>query len=157
MSKRARNGCEEEDAVELTVIQSGSGRKQKFSIPLSTTLKDFKGLLETNQTLGCVPVANQRIFFLGRELKTSGKTLSSLGVGSLGIKVLHVHSNTSNAAGRTEEISIDDDCGEEEILAVDLTSSNKQVVELLDEDNNDDEGDLEDVEVTVIPRRKRRR
>lgn len=33
----------------------------------------------------------QRIFFLGRELKSPKRSLSSLGVGNLGIFVLHLH------------------------------------------------------------------
>ena len=38
-----------------------------------------------------VPIAQQRIFHLGRELKTLGRSLESLGVGRMGITVLHVH------------------------------------------------------------------
>ena len=41
--------------------------------------------------LGKIPVDRQRIFHLGRELKTAGRSLEALGVGRLGATVLHVH------------------------------------------------------------------
>ena len=34
----------------------------------------------------------QRIFYLGRELKTGNRTLSALGIGNHNIFVLHLHS-----------------------------------------------------------------
>jgi hypothetical protein len=38
-----------------------------------------------------VATAEQRIFFMGRELKNSHRTLSNIGIGNFGIYVLHLH------------------------------------------------------------------
>lgn len=57
----------------------------------SSTLKDLKVAIAHSTALGNIPVNNQRIFHLGRELKTAGRSLETLGVGRLGITVLHVH------------------------------------------------------------------
>merc|ERR1712179_724717 len=114
--------------------------------------------LAKSQTLGRIPVNNQRIFYLGRELKTSGRSLHSLGVGRLGVNVLHVHSSVVNVAGRRKEISVDDDDDDDVVEVVEPTTSavdhlrSKRVVELLDDDD-----DNEDAVAAASTRRKRRR
>lgn len=54
-------------------------------------MKQVKAFIEKSDKLGNIPVEQQRIFHLGRELKTNGRSLATLGVGRMGITVLHVH------------------------------------------------------------------
>ena len=63
-----------------------------------TTLKQVKAAIAQSEKLGQIPVSQQRIFHLGRELKTAGRSLETLGVGRLGITILHVHAVPSKAA-----------------------------------------------------------
>ena len=56
-----------------------------------TTLKQVKVAIAASEKLGQIPIAQQRIFHLGRELKTLGRSLETLGVGRMGFTVLHVH------------------------------------------------------------------
>ena len=67
----------------------------KVNIPLSSTLQTLKDEISKNPN---VSNAEQRIFFLGRELKSNHKSLSSLGIGNLGIFVLHLHIKKTSAA-----------------------------------------------------------
>jgi hypothetical protein len=44
-------------------------------------------------SLGSIPSTYQRVFYLGKELKSGGRSLEALGVGCHGINVIHVHNN----------------------------------------------------------------
>jgi hypothetical protein len=70
----------------------------KVNIPLSSTLQTLKDEISKNPN---VSNAEQRIFFLGRELKSNHKSLSSLGIGNLGIFVLHLHVKKTSAISAT--------------------------------------------------------
>jgi hypothetical protein len=79
-------------------------RKQKFRMALSGTLKDLKGAIAQSAALGNVPVERQRIFYLGRELKTSGRSLHRLRVGVLAeIFVLHLHAAPAKHGGEQQQ------------------------------------------------------
>eukprot|EP00527_Entomoneis_sp_CCMP2396_P001286 CAMPEP_0198154864 /NCGR_PEP_ID=MMETSP1443-20131203/68833_1 /TAXON_ID=186043 /ORGANISM="Entomoneis sp., Strain CCMP2396" /LENGTH=205 /DNA_ID=CAMNT_0043821581 /DNA_START=579 /DNA_END=1196 /DNA_ORIENTATION=- len=170
-SQRARQANEKNEnddgVTTLKVIQSCSCGKAEFQIPLSTTsLKNFKKLLESNSSVGSIPVGNQRIFFMGRELKTSGRTLASLGVGNRGIRVLHVHSNltakhngstndtstttaNNNQEQQQQEIAIDDDSEDDD----DFEDFDDDIDDVSDDDDDDDDDD--DVVEVVQQTRKR--
>ena len=70
--------------------------KFTFKSLSETSLKQVKAAIAASEKLGNIPIAQQRIFHLGRELKTLGRSLESLGVGRMGITVLHVHAVPSN-------------------------------------------------------------
>mgnify|MGYP006154480437 CR=1 FL=1 len=67
----------------------------KVLMPIFTTkLVDLKRKLADNECFGptVAPVDRQRIFYLGRELKSGGRTLKSLGLGKFSSnKVLHLY------------------------------------------------------------------
>mmetsp|Transcript_1082 Transcript_1082/g.2976 ORF Transcript_1082/g.2976 Transcript_1082/m.2976 type:complete len:176 (-) Transcript_1082:242-769(-) len=170
-----------DSSPKLKVIQSGSGNVEEFDLPLSMTLRELKGRLEGSKKMGRIQVRHQRIFFMGRELKTSGRSLDKLGVGALGVNVLHLHSRKPRHAVRQDEITIDDEEDDEDVVeevveildtpsaaapttrnrnrgnntANNNGNNNKRVVDLLDDD--DDEVAAAPVAATAKSRRKRRR
>ena len=69
----------------------------QLQISLNDSLSKLK-----EQVLECtsIPVEHQRIFCMGREMKTNGRSLETLGVGRFGIMVIHVH-NTNPAPNKS--------------------------------------------------------
>ena len=65
----------------------------QISISLKRSLNDLKTAISQSPKLGSIPPKNQRLFFLGRELKTNGRSLEGLGVGNFGIHAVHLHSS----------------------------------------------------------------
>jgi len=61
-----------------------------------------KDLISHSASLGNVPPSDQRLFYLGRELKNAGRSLERLGIGQrYGIGVIHVHSRSGIHRSRT--------------------------------------------------------
>ena len=89
---------------------------------MSGTLHDLKVAISQSLALGEIPPHQQRIFHLGRELKSSGRSLENLGVGRLGVTVLHVHASIQEA--RT-------------ILRPKKIKERAQVVDLVDDSDDD--------------------
>lgn len=94
-----------------------------------------------------IPLRYQRIFHLGRELKTGGRSLENLGIGNFGAYFIHVHSseptrlkkkrqreaaNTAQNASATktdktiECINIDDEDDDEVILVEPTPQASKK-------------------------------
>jgi len=94
--------------VEVTVIRSADGKKSKVTIPLSSTLNALKDAINTNQTLGPIKRNQQRLFHLGRELKSGNRSLSALGIGKHNVFSIHLHS----LAPKTVDLQLSDDGGE---------------------------------------------
>jgi hypothetical protein len=59
------------------------------------SLAKLKNTIAGSPKLGSIPAQFQRLFHLGRELKTAGRSLEALGVGRFGVFVVHVHSTMS--------------------------------------------------------------
>jgi hypothetical protein len=53
----------------------------QIACSLNGTLRDLKVAISQSAVLGTIPIDRQRVFHLGRELKTLGRSLESLGVG----------------------------------------------------------------------------
>ena len=61
-------------------------------MPLSTKLGELKTILARGEHFGPISVDHQRLFYLGRELKSSGRSLMKLGLGKFkSNRVLHLH------------------------------------------------------------------
>jgi hypothetical protein len=61
-------------------------------IPLSTKLGELKDELGSEDFFGPLSPNHQRLFYLGRELKTKGRSLSQLGLGRFkSNRILHLH------------------------------------------------------------------
>ena len=102
----------------------------------------------------------QRIFFLGREIKTGGRSLETLGVGRFGICVLHVHNTDPHASSHHSDNEIE--IVEDPVRSSDRPSRrNKKgphnVVDLADNSNeSDDEVCVVEVTDTSVARKRRR-
>jgi len=89
------DGCEyiaSSNDVEVTVIRSADAKTGKITIPLSSTLNGLKDAIHSNQTLGPLRRDQQRLFHLGRELKSGNRSLSALGIGKHNVFSIHLHS-----------------------------------------------------------------
>jgi hypothetical protein len=63
----------------------------QITIPLSKKLIELKETLAETSYFGPISVDHQRIFHLGRELKSGGRSLQKLGLGRFNNHVLHLH------------------------------------------------------------------
>lgn len=69
----------ETQLVPITILRTNDAKKYVISMSLGRSLGDLKD--EIARSNFGPTAANQRIFHLGRELKTSGRSLSALGFG----------------------------------------------------------------------------
>lgn len=74
-------------------------------MPLSTTLNSLKDTINLDRTLGPTKRDEQRLFYLGRELKSGNRTLSNLGIGNYGVYSIHLQS----LAPKVVDLHNDDD------------------------------------------------
>ena len=58
---------------------------------MSKTLQQLKEILGEKEHFGPLSSTNQRIFHMGRELKSGGRSLSNLGLGRFNNHILHLH------------------------------------------------------------------
>mmetsp|Transcript_13189 Transcript_13189/g.24757 ORF Transcript_13189/g.24757 Transcript_13189/m.24757 type:complete len:251 (+) Transcript_13189:219-971(+) len=84
---------DDDDVIKFKVIRTSDALRKEVSLPLSTKLSAFKASLATENHFGLsgAPVERQRIFYMGRELKSGGRSLASLGLGKFDNNVLHLH------------------------------------------------------------------
>jgi len=113
------------DVPTLTVLHSSSGSKSEIQIPLAASLNVLKDEV-SRSNLGPVDRQHQRLFHLGRELKSGRRSLLSLGVGRFGNFLIHLHSTQP----KTFELSSDED---------------------EDDDDDDDDSDVVVEEVVASP------
>mmetsp|Transcript_1759 Transcript_1759/g.3306 ORF Transcript_1759/g.3306 Transcript_1759/m.3306 type:complete len:230 (-) Transcript_1759:175-864(-) len=79
---------------------------QQVTVPLSTTtLNALKDVIHTHPDLGPIQRKHQRLFHLGRELKSGNRSLKALGVGKFSVFLIHLHS----LAPKTFDLQSDDD------------------------------------------------
>lgn len=153
----------------------------QVTISLSATLNALKDAINSNPSLGPIKREQQRLFHLGRELKTGSRSLSALGVGKHNVFSIHLHSLAPKTVDLQEEDSGDDAKKKKSVrrrnkpannssnAVVDLAGPSggggnngfqqqqqrggqEKVVDLLDSDSDDD--DIEVVE--TVPKRRRR-
>lgn len=118
-------GAADDDAVEVTVIRSADGCTSKLSVSLSScTLRDLQEAIGSTSAFGPLPCERQRIFHLGRELKSARRSLKALGVGKHGVYSIHLHSTAPKtydlqSDGDDEEVGLEEDRGVNEAERVD--------------------------------------
>ncbi len=166
-------------------VSSVAQKLVQISISLSSTLNELRDAISTNDILGPIQRSEQRLFYLGRELKTGNRTLSTLGIGNHNIFVMHLHS----LAPKVVDLQYDDnndDIGQKkksgEVAALrGKSNGNRQnaghgseaeatgtsrtrrqqkkvkdnVVDLLDSDSEDGDNDAVEV-IEAAPKRRRR-
>jgi hypothetical protein len=130
----------------------------QFSIGKSQPLSALKTKIAASGKLGKIPTQHQRVFHLGREFKTSGRSLEALGVGRFGVHTVHVH---STAPPGKQAASDDDDDDVVEVVEVSEETvpvparRKASIVDIADSD--DEEDDDECVVVDEAPASKRTR
>ena len=77
----------------LTFLSCHSISNQQVSLATSRTkLSELKLILANDKYFGSkAPVRRQRIFHLGRELKSGGRSLCNLGLGKFNNRILHLY------------------------------------------------------------------
>jgi len=101
------------------------------------------------------PPSSIRVFYLGRELKTNGRTLTKLGVATdFDVRVLHVVIPPSNQSQRVKTRTAVPPRQKR-------TGDARKEIVLLDDDddNNNDDNEKDDDEVVIVdppPKRSRR-
>mmetsp|Transcript_5070 Transcript_5070/g.5920 ORF Transcript_5070/g.5920 Transcript_5070/m.5920 type:complete len:208 (-) Transcript_5070:443-1066(-) len=161
--------------VEVTILRASDGSKHKIKIALSETLNALKHKISICPTVtksagGCsITPKHQRVFHLGRELKSGKRSLAVLGIGKYNAFLVHLMSSLPEPL----ELSSDEEDveGEEEddVAVVVVASSRKkrkersfaaavrgggggggeQVVEVVDDDDDVVEVDVTRDEATI--------
>eukprot|EP00536_Pseudo-nitzschia_multiseries_P011123 jgi/Psemu1/67754/estExt_Genemark1.C_3630033 len=83
----------QDDPVKFTVVRTSDAVKKEVSISTANTkLIDLKRILAEDDCFGPneAPVTRQRIFHLGRELKSGGRSLCNLGLGRFNNRIIHL-------------------------------------------------------------------
>jgi hypothetical protein len=111
-------------------------------VPLSTKLAELKASLATEEFFGPISIDHQRIFYLGRELKSGGRSLSKLGVGKFKQnRVLHMHirpgTQRNDSASKTNKRRMKNVPTRKAIDQNPTVNSNSAIVDLLGD--SDDE------------------
>jgi hypothetical protein len=140
-----------------------------------TSLKDLKAAIASSATLGQIKPNHQRLFHMGRELKTNGRSLEGLGVGKYGVYVIHLHSiavHKNNSSPPSQQLDVDDGSSSDydnndtvQVLNADQgiglappQSQPSNVVDLLDDtsDGSDEDDDIIVFEQVVVPSKRAR-
>ena len=138
--------------------------RPQISIPsdlTKTTLNNLKDLISKDPSLGPLPREQQRLFHLGKEIKSGNRSLNALGIGKFNVFSIHLHSwrPKLNASKENEDVvDVIDVCGNVSPgkginSARRRQKSQEKVVELLDSDSDDDDV----VEIVQVSDNKRRR
>ncbi|KAL7520556.1 hypothetical protein ACHAWX_005271 [Stephanocyclus meneghinianus] len=165
-SKTLNHGNDEghqDDTVKISVIRSSDGTKSTFSIPsdlTKTTLNNLKDMISKDPSLGPLTREQQRLFHLGKEIKSGNRSLNALGIGKFNVFSIHLHSSRPklNASkGNEDVVDVIDVCGNASPgkginSARRRQKQQEKVVELLDSDSDDDV-----VEIVQVSDNKRRR
>mmetsp|Transcript_19414 Transcript_19414/g.29188 ORF Transcript_19414/g.29188 Transcript_19414/m.29188 type:complete len:136 (+) Transcript_19414:82-489(+) len=130
------------DSLEtINVIATESAEKSQISLPLKTTT-----LSSLKKELQCP--GGSRIFHLGRELKSGGRTLEKLGIGKFHNFNLHIVFPQEHSIQQQRKPQV-----EVQQVEVSQQKQDSAVVDLLDDEEDDDQ----EVEVLDSPGNKRRR
>lgn len=148
------------DVVPIIIINSSDSRKIEIEISLSSSLNTLKDTISSSE-FGPVDRDHQRLFHLGRELKSGGRSLSTLGLGKFDNFLLHLHSTQPKPIDLS---TLDEDSSgarQEKTRQSGATKRNMGVIDLVDDDADDaDDGDVEIIDnaselaATSIKRRR---
>jgi len=82
----------DENDITLTIIRTSDAKRMEIVLPLSTKLGELKEDLGMDELFGPISPDHQRLFFLGRELKSKNRSLQKLGLDRHPKnRVLHLH------------------------------------------------------------------
>lgn len=101
------------ECVTVTVVRTSDAFKREINVSMTDTLDVLKDKISRSD-LGPIDREHQRIFHLGRELKSGRRSLGAIGFGKYGIYLVHLHSTQP----KTLELSSDDDDGDDSDVVV---------------------------------------
>lgn len=81
---------QEQEEATIVVLRTSDAKRVEIKMSLAASLNNLKGLISAHDDLGPLLKKNQRIFHLGRELKTAGGSLEGLGVGRFQCFTVHL-------------------------------------------------------------------
>ena len=163
---------DQNDSPEITVMRTSDAKKLKVSISkyiscgkiqsyiantrcaqlelsLSSSLNDLKDAIDASPEFGPLPRNHQRIFHLGRELKTGGRSLSTLGIGRFHVFTIHLLANTpTEPKPKKPSQQLQEPLPRQKRRA--RSSHADSIIEVLSDSDDDDV-------VEVVPSSKRRR
>ena len=144
---------------------------------MSISLNELKDKINSSVAFGPLPREDQRIFHLGRELKTGGRSLSVLGVGRFKCFTLHLlaKGGSNNVNNSNKNGTVNDAADEESVevigkrkaraarrsgrqavsAAAPKPASSRPIIELGDSDDDVDDDD-DDVVVIAAPSKRPR-
>ena len=92
----------------------------------STKLSELKNLLASDEYFGSkAPVKRQRLFYLGRELKSGGRSLCNLGLGKFNNRILHLYVRPSTNNENNEIVGKDKRAKEDGCKAAEARKRNR--------------------------------
>jgi hypothetical protein len=149
-------------------------------MPLSSTLNALKDSVSSDGALGPIKRDQQRLFYLGRELKSGNRSLAALGIGNHGVYTIHLLSLAPRVVDLLQSHDVKDSVksgvdGKERRNGDVAESASRptvggdglrpigrqrqrveeKVVELLDSDSDTDDDDAVEVIETTSKRRRR--
>ena len=152
----------------------------KLAMPLSSSLNALKDSVSSDGALGPIKRDQQRLFYLGRELKSGNRSLGALGIGNHGVYTIHLLSLAPRVVDLLESHDVKDTVksgvdgkgrrngdvagsasrptvGGDGIRPVGRQRQRvgEKVVELLDSDSDNDDDDVVEVIETTSKRRRR--
>eukprot|EP00566_Odontella_aurita_P027674 CAMPEP_0113556118 /NCGR_PEP_ID=MMETSP0015_2-20120614/17085_1 /TAXON_ID=2838 /ORGANISM="Odontella" /LENGTH=157 /DNA_ID=CAMNT_0000457451 /DNA_START=271 /DNA_END=744 /DNA_ORIENTATION=+ /assembly_acc=CAM_ASM_000160 len=137
-----------EETLSITVLRTDASRVE-VTLPVTATLNNLKDEI-SRTSLGPIEREHQRLFHLGREMKSGGRSLGALGLGKHNNFLVHLHSTKP----KTLELSSDED---DDAIVVEGTvpggsgekrsyaarplqrGQSADVVNLLEDDSDDDD------------------
>lgn len=154
----------DQETASITVLRTCDAKKAEFEMSMSASLNDLKDTINESDAFGPLPRDSQRIFHLGRELKTGGRSLSALGMGRFRVFMVHLLAKASQKSSGTSKQQPAKE--EEEVVevvqkrrarnrvqnaqAVQQQQQQEEVIELSDDDDDDE------VEVVQVPPKRQR-
>mmetsp|Transcript_22178 Transcript_22178/g.40298 ORF Transcript_22178/g.40298 Transcript_22178/m.40298 type:complete len:142 (-) Transcript_22178:136-561(-) len=127
-----------QETATLTILRTSDAAKAEITFSVNSSLNDLKQKISTNSSLGPIDPAYQRLFHLGRELKSGGRSLKSLGVGRFSNFLLHLHSTcpeTCDLLSSDEEVEIVVPVPEKRPAK----QNKKEIIDLLDDDSDNEQ------------------
>lgn len=128
--------------VFLQFTHASSTIQLQITLPLSTKLVDARVTFAQEFELSTLD--KQRIFYMGRELKSNGRTLQTLGLGSFGISILHMHvlkisdsrgGRSKTAASKKRRPATTIQAGVQKRSRAPPPANNENVIELVDSED----------------------
>jgi hypothetical protein len=140
-----------------------------MDVSMSISLNDLKDKINGSDDFGPLSRDDQRIFHLGRELKTGGRSLSALGVGRFKCFTVHLlaksgSSNKKSKKGKNDNDEVVEVVGKRKAgasrrsgrpCAADAEQS-APARPIIDVGDSDDDDDDDVVEVVAAPPKRRR-